>query len=981
MDFVQKPKTSKLKVIITARDYVKQQVIQRLDNSRYKEVIIDRLQDKDIEAIILNALPNLQYHSDIKGRIIDLAKGNARVALMATYSVTPDSETNYLSSPVLLYEKYFKKIADELEAFSKPITLKTLAIVSFFGVLDRSNVDLSKVLSQEFDIDWGELWETIIALHNHEVLDLYSNEVVKVSDQVLATYAFYKCFIDTKSSLIDYGQWLSTFIKDYPHKVKSSLVDINNTFNYDHIKDLVLPHLENILVNTKEREALYSFYSIFWFYKGYDTLAYIRQWIKELPIDGKDGELTFSYNHNDHTRPSKYFELLVPFWGHSNELLKPSLELGIDLVSKQNNRIPEFLKFINDYFSYRLSDVKQGYQRQRILLDVLLNEKRSSLHEEVADGTFLNIAETLLGWRFTEYGPSKGLTFHVTNFHLYNSPDLLELRSRILKNFIELFEYSIEQSNKILEKIIYPGVDIDKNIYKSELPIYQSLITEKLSIELYNHCKFVKRLAKKIFPDRSDIPTEWKSFIDSEIMKLTKFLKTEFDDSKGKSWKEREQEKREIIRRAILSKEWYEIELLLLSVDSLYKQQIGRSRWQVDYAISEIFIAISKKSKTDIDKALRMFFSKKLSLPLQPRVLNFILNDGSLSGKEIAFIINEFDFEAKPFWTLALLNALPEDQVDLDFVKMLVQVFRQANGNLPFHRMADYVKFDQAFGVYKKDKPGLGLDDHNIISYLTQLLLERQDKQSIDLGFHFCQECAQYLTNHVHLLKQAYILLKTNDIHFDYDGKELEAVLDLDPNFFIVYLEQKAADTNFLLFKLEDFKLSHIWSLPNYEDIVNNAINIIIAKTPIFSNWEHPSVALFTFENPSDELLIKAHNFINDFIKHHYLERQHIMMIMNVVLHRFSDQFVKYLEQFLRLNKDVEVFKSLHFDKGGIYTGSRVPKIQRVIELCTDILMMIKSLPDVLDYIDHIKYLDQYIGWLQKDIKDEQKREFQETYE
>ena len=64
-----------------------------------------------IEKIIVKALPNLQHYYDIRKKIVELSKGNARVALMATYSVTPDSETNYLNSPVLLYEKYFEKIA------------------------------------------------------------------------------------------------------------------------------------------------------------------------------------------------------------------------------------------------------------------------------------------------------------------------------------------------------------------------------------------------------------------------------------------------------------------------------------------------------------------------------------------------------------------------------------------------------------------------------------------------------------------------------------------------------------------------------------------------------------------------------------------------------------------------------------------------------------------------------------------------------
>ena len=251
LDFIQKPKTNKLKVVITSRDYVKQQVSQRLSDSRYREIEIGNLKDGEIQEIILKALPNLQYHYDIKEKIIALAKGNARIALMATYSVTPDAETNYLSSPVLLYERYFEKISQETGIFSKPITLQALAIVSFFGVLDRGNTNVSDILKNDFDIDWDELWTTILELHQHEILDVHANEVVKVSDQVLASYAFYKCFLDDKSAVIDYSKWVTSLIISYSSRVNSTLIDVNNTFNYYHVKSLVLPHLEKIVAKGK----------------------------------------------------------------------------------------------------------------------------------------------------------------------------------------------------------------------------------------------------------------------------------------------------------------------------------------------------------------------------------------------------------------------------------------------------------------------------------------------------------------------------------------------------------------------------------------------------------------------------------------------------------------------------------------------------------------------------------------------------------
>ena len=724
---------------------------------------------------------------------------------------------------------------------------------------------------------------------------------------------------------------------------------------------------------------MYSFYSIFWFYKDLDTLLYLKQWIANLSVEkAEEEELKFSYAHNDHTVPSKYFELLINFWNYPNELLKPAIELAIELAVKQTNRLPEILKFMNSYFSYKWADVQDGYQRQNILLDALLNENRSLIHTKIANGVFLDVIEDLLGWHFTETRPSKGHSITISNFDLYNSPELLALRVKILDGLYKLFAKDEAQSNKILGKVVSPGGEIDKKIYVNEQPHYHKLITEKLSLNQYAHCKFVRELSKEITATGHSIPEQWHSFINSSIMELSEFLEQEFEYGTGKTWKESEEEKREKIQEHVLSKEWIEIESLLYAIDELRKQQNESSRWGIDASTTEVFIAIANKGKDEIQRALRLFFGNKTSLSLQPRVFHFILKENILSGKELFTLIDSYEFGTKNFWVISLLEAIPEDQVDLQLVEVLIKTFNNANESLPIYRMLDFLKYDSAFNRYKVLHAGVGIEQHNIVSYLTEILLNKQGSNRVNFGFHFCQECAPYFTNHVDLLKQAFIYLKRNDAHFDHDGKEFEAVLSKDSNFFIEYLEQRVVDFEYLSFRFEKFKLDSIWSLPNYKEIVNKAIDIILEKSPVFSNWEHPSSVLFSFGNPDDTLREKVNSFIKDFIDKHYADKHRVVMIMSVVLHKIPNEFLSFLKQFVVLSKDIDVFKSIWLNTAGVRVGSRVPQIQAEIDFCNEIILMIKRLPGILDYAEHIKYLEERIGWLRKDIEREQKRDFED---
>lgn len=975
---IDKQKTFSIKVIVTSRDYVKKQVANSLSNHLYEEVVLSDFKDEEISQIIVNVLPNLKYHNDIKRKIVELAKGNARIALMATYSITLNSEANYLDSPVLLYEKYFKKISDEIGIFDNPVILKSLAIVSFFGVVDKNNEELRISLSTSFQIDWNEFWSAIMELHSHEIVDVYSNDIVKVSDQVLATYAFYKCFIYETTAVLNYAQWITEFMQRFPHRIRTTLIDANNTFGYDHVKSSVLPHLNRVSEEVNTDEQSYSFYSLFWFYKGLDCLLYLKRWIESLPQEMiTEEELIFSYDHNSHTSASKYFDLLKDFWRHEDELLKPSLEITLDLLAKQPSRLPEVLKFIDESFKYNLKDRDYGYQRQNLLLDVLLDKNLNKTKIKFANGIFLHLIESLLGWHFTEYG-SKGHSISICNFDLYKSEELLALRTRILKHLYLIFDTRDNQVQKILNRIVYPGGDIDENIYVNELPIYQKIISEKLDTTQYYHCRFVKKLSKHLLSVGSSIPENWRDFIDSNIMKLSSFLRPGWEYRDDKSIEESEKEKREEFEHFIQSKNWVDIEEFLVNINNLYLQQRDNKTWHIESAVTDIYIAISNKGKEAFKSALRLFFSGRVSFLPRTTVIHHVLSSNILTGDELLNVMRENDFKGKTHWTSVLLLMLPETQINREFLEILIDIFQSCDREIFIFHMRDYVKYNTAFEDFKKGKANL--DNHNIITYLTTLILAKP-KDFRNFGYHFCSDCAPYFTQHISLLKKVYLNQKQQENnYFDHDGKELAAVLNLDNNFFLEFLRQKPINNSYLSFKLEDFKLDFLWSLSNYEKIIEEAMNIIIDKSPLFSNWDHPANKLFTFHNNPEDYYEKTLIFLENYMMKYIHNTQNILVVLNIVIHRYNTDFLAFLKKFLILNKDVEVFRQIHLDKGGLISGSRIPITQGKIDFCHKLINAIKDLSNILDYSEHIDYLEKKILWLKKDITREQRREFEEEY-
>jgi hypothetical protein len=78
-----------------------------------------------------------------------------------------------------------------------------------------------------------------------EVLDMFENKVVKISDQILSTYLFYLVFF--KEKLIDFSILINDndLFPQYKQRLIDAINPILNTFNFDEIKIIMKPAVDD----------------------------------------------------------------------------------------------------------------------------------------------------------------------------------------------------------------------------------------------------------------------------------------------------------------------------------------------------------------------------------------------------------------------------------------------------------------------------------------------------------------------------------------------------------------------------------------------------------------------------------------------------------------------------------------------------------------------------------------------------------------
>jgi hypothetical protein len=313
------------------------------------------------------------------------------------------------------------------------------------------------------------------------------------------------------------------------------------------------------------------------------------------------------------------------------------------------------------------------------------------------------------------------------------------------------------------------------------------------------------------------------------------------------------------------------------------------------------------------------------------------------------------------------------------FLKLLINTFLNPDEYIYIHRMLDYLKYEAVFEEYKKENPEL--ENHNIITYLTSIILTKSRKTRRDFGFHFCAECASYFTNHIQLLKDAFWSQYEIDPHFDHDGKELKAILDIDTDFLNYSLKNDKIGLGYSSqIRLENINTNTLWEYANYEELIENLLLTALEKEQYSFLIEEDIYSLFRYRTASEDATEKMKSLILKLTRKYNTNEKVLLILVEVVYHNFNVWFIEYFKEFLLLNKDIEITKRISFGRSSSTTGSWVPVYQKKVEFYQDIIKMINTLPDILDYSEHIDHFEQKIIWKKQDIEREQRRDFMEEF-
>ena len=152
-------------------------------------------------------------------------------------------------------------------------------------------------------------------------------------------------------------------------------------------------------------------------------------------------------------------------------------------------------------------------------------------------------------------------------------------------------------------------------------------------------------------------------------------------------------------------------------------------------------------------------------------------------------------------------------------------------------------------------------------------------------------------------------------------------------------------------------------------------------KFPFTSNFEGEAGVLFRIDRSVKELADRVEAYIGLFITKNCKSRKHIRLIFNIITYQFGDKLLHFVAQFLTLNREPKFLEVYWLETNGVYSGSRVPKIEAHITFLKSLIELVKALPDSLDYFEYVQDWEREIEYSKQDKLREMRNDFVERNE
>ncbi len=945
LQFLKNSSYKKVKILVTVRDYAAVDFSEHISEFDFETININRLNDEELRDI-LTIEPFCIKNKDSLYKILDLAKGNVRLALMLAKLDNVHEDMSALNNTEDAFDIYFKTFLKDSSELKNESVINTMALITFFSSVNMNSIDFDDFLNT-FKLNKNEFVSNVELLRKSELISIYKEEI-KVVEQNLGIYFFNKAFFKLKS--LDFEILLFNYFPKYDYRFKDCVISSNNNFNHENVVEAIKSVLLNFARSSKIN--LLGFYELFWFIIPDQTIEYML----ELGLQGEQKQVDkykFTFETNEFSSPKRnIFSLLSHFSRRPSIYLKNALLATLEFVRRNPEKASELHYTIKEYLSFDFQDVQYGYYKQRTLLDIIL--KGANEEKQLEKELFYVVGKMLIKHKFQQVKPIYGNSLSIYNYEVKKGTIIEELRDDIWNRVFKHFDAYKNESLELLESCASMHPDNNIELMKYDLEFILKIINEKLNPEVFEHCRYVQKqiwwckrskVNHKLFKELSiSFNCELYQFykiLDRQV--LNGVHRYELDDKLDQNIYA-EKKNNEIIGYTISK---YSKEPKLLYKDYRYLYEATNAKWSIsDYSFD---ISVNSIFGTDFKKGLELLETiiqdnnQVNYIPYWP-FSNFLIEEKK--SIEIFETISKGDYKRKTNILLCYFERLKVKKLYYKTSIDIVEWSQTASENFSiyFEELEKYLKADSKLF-------------HKILSTLNQKMKEGL---RIYIYGSLFEKYVNLFADDIKILKETYLLQDFTQPHFDYDSEGLEQLCIFYPEFLLEYFEYYYSIPELKRPNREHRdKYNFVWKNDDLIERMESILDYIIDKEQYYGISDHPTGNLFEQLKPEESK--RAISFLRTYMIKYTNSPEHLTVIMDIVNKKFVNEKESFIKIHLIKNRDKAIFEKVNWIyQQAVWSGNVDPDLIRA-KRWEEVLGYINSLPEDIMLLPIQNYITEII--------------------
>jgi len=971
MEFLRRQKEGQhIKIVATVRDYALVNIKSDIGDFQYHLINLDLFSNDQIKEIAKDEFGIL--NSSYLERIENLSKGNPRIAVMISRVAVEKQKLESINDVSALYDQYFSSIREDLQILTEPNLLKTAGIIAFLRIVDCTHKEIMDRLVTAFKISSDDFWNSAIRLHKLEMIDMYENEVVRISDQVLSTYLFYLAFF--KERVLDFSDILANYFPDYRSKMYDSLNPALEAFNRQTIFDIIRPKIQKLWDESEannSEETLLLLAEAFWHLFPERTLALVKKRLSQtLSTPANYSQLeNLDDNRLNNVSITTEVQLLGRFRYMSPDLRKIALQILVDYINIRQSEILQVLHiFVDDYGFDRFSN-QVGVSVQQEIID-LIWARAADGESELYSRLFIALGQEYIKTHFQMHEMRSSMTMTIYEFNLNSTPELQHLRSSIFASLFTLYKKYQNQVFAALENYIRFYHQSDSvEILVADASRLVEFIKSNFSPQNISEVIFANDFLAFLGQHGITLEQSLADF-ENDISQIYNLLSEHRDDYLRYEVAEHQRIRLERFK-AFFSKcssqdlsRFIDISLNIVSAKSNTK-----NHHDLLHGFSLALHTLAKIAPASFEEALSYYLKKGDQLNLSPAHVLRPYMDSIGKGKAFLFLSN-LAISLKTKWLLGFYQALSENEIEEKDVSALYQLFQVAAAS----ELPGWIDFLLKYTSF----------DSRIVAKSVKIILEKDDSQYSAWALHtivnpysdFNKRVMALFKDDIEVLEEVYLVVNSSRDRCDHASETLAKILDVDLGFITRYMEQVySSKEQKQRFNFEDQDFSILWLHRNYEEIFSKIVDIVYRREGVhhwFTDLRH-FFMVDRLKQPDLNVIQRQVDFLERRIHAQYQDLDFIEFLFEVIAYLPQEARSRLTFVFLQYNKNFDDFRRLALEPRSMsWSGSAVPMYQGRIDYLKSLLPMLND----SQLLGHRNYIAQLVDFLEQNKNLEKKRDF-----